>query len=135
MKLLSIAWLMVGMLFAHSAIAASVTSWGGSQKASLQSQVVGKWQLIATYHNGENISAQSERSDYWIFKRNGWVEHNEESHGLRRSRYWLDGRTLSVKPKNSDEVRSFRIKYIDNKKMIWTQRVEENSYTYNLVRY
>lgn len=135
MKLLSIAWLLVGMLFTYSAVAASVTSWGGSQKASLKSQVVGKWQLIATYENGDNISSQNNQSDYWIFKRNGWVEHNEEPHGLRRSSYWVNGRTLTVKPKNSDEVRSFRIKYIDNEKMIWTQRSEGATYTYNLVRY
>lgn len=125
----------MGLLFIQSSYAASVTSWGGHQQQTLQTQVVGRWQLIAIYENGQNITANESLKDYWIFKKNGWVEHNEEPFGLRRSSYWVKGRNLTVKPKSNNGSRVFRINYVDKEKMIWKHRQEGRTYTYNLVRY
>lgn len=135
MKLYWIALFFTSSLFVSAANAASVTSWGGQQKQSLQSQMVGKWQLLAIYEDGENITPETSLRNYWIFKRNGWVEHNEEPEGLRRSNYWVNGRTLTIKLKGNKGTRVFRVSYVDKDKMIWKYRDNGKSYSYNLARY
>lgn len=135
MKLYWVALFFTSSLFVSAANAASVTSWGGQQKQSLQSQMVGKWQLLAIYEDGENITPETSLRNYWIFKRNGWVEHNEEPEGLRRSNYWINGRTLTIKLKGNKGTRVFRVSYVDKDKMIWKYRDNGKSYSYNLARY
>ncbi|MCG8311752.1 MAG: lipocalin family protein [Pseudomonadales bacterium] len=116
--------------------AASVTEWGASRADPISSQIVGRWQLIAIYENGDNISAEKSLKEYWVFKDNGWVEHFEEPFGLRRSTYSVSGRALTVKPKNHKEgIRRYSIKYVDKEKMIWRLRDRNITYTYNLIRY
>ncbi len=134
-KLYWIALFLTGALFLQLTNAASVTSWGGQQKQSLQSQIVGKWQLVAIYENDENITTDESLKNYWIFKRTGWVEHNEVPIGVRRSHFWVSGRTLAIRLKDNQGIQSFTISYLDRDKMIWRYHEGEKTYTYNLARY
>ena len=135
MKIFWIALFFTNSLLIQPANAASVTSWGSQQKQSIQSQMVGKWQLVAIYEDSENATPEENYRNYYIFKRNGWVEHNQEPLGLRRSSFWVNGRTLTIKPKGNKETYVYRISYIDKDKMIWKYRKGGKAYSYNLVRY
>ena len=115
--------------------AANVTSWGASTKQSYATQLMGRWALLAIFEHGQNISGTTALSDYWIFKRNGFVDHNEMPKGLQRSYYSLSNRKLTIKDKKTRKKRYFTIKYIDQRRLILIHKKEGHTYTYNLERY
>ncbi|MDX1694926.1 MAG: lipocalin family protein [Ketobacteraceae bacterium] len=134
MKLLWLFTVLIGFGVSQYSLAASVTDWGNA-RPRVESKVVGKWQLVAVYEGSQNLSADSTPRDYWIFKENGWVEHFEEPHGLRRSTYWLDGRNLVVRERSGRSSRTFLVTYVDGDKMIWKHRDNGRTFTYNFARY
>jgi len=121
--------------FSSPTFAANVTSWGGNTKQSYASQLMGRWALVAVFERGQNISGTTPPSDYWIFKRNGFVDHNEMPNGLLRSYYSLSDRKLTVKDKKTGKKRYFTIKYIDQRRLILIHKKNSQTLTYNLERY
>ena len=123
------------MTFSSHSYAANVTSWGGNTKQSYATQLMGRWALVAIFEHGQNISGSATLSDYWIFKRNGFVDHNEMPKGLQRSYYSLSNRKLTIKDKKTREKRYFTIKYIDQRRLILILKKANQTLTYNLERY
>ena len=121
--------------FSSSSLAANVTSWSGNTKQSYATQLMGRWALVAIFEHGQNISGTTPLSDYWIFKRNGFVDHNEMPKGLQRSYYSLSNRKLTIKDKKTREKRYFTIKYIDQRRLILIHKKANQTFTYNLERY
>lgn len=121
--------------FSPPIFAANVTSWGGNTKQSYATQLMGRWALLAIFEHGQNISGTTALSDYWIFKRNGFVDHNEMPKGLQRSYYSLSNRKLTIKDKKTREKRYFTIKYIDQRRLILIHKKDGHTLTYNLERY
>ena len=121
--------------FPSPSVAANVTSWGGNTKKSYATQLMGRWALVAIFEHGQNISGTTPLSDYWIFKRNGFVDHNELPKGLQRSYYSLSDRKLTIKDKKTREKRYFTIKYIDQRRLILIHTKANQTFTYNLERY
>ncbi len=121
--------------FSSPTLAANVTSWGGNAKQSYATQLMGRWALVAIFEQGQNISGATSLSDYWIFKRNGFVDHNEMPKGLQRSYYSLSDRKLTIKDKKTRNKRYFTIKYIDQRRLILIHKKEGHTFTYNLERY
>ena len=123
------------IVFSSPSLAANVTSWGGSTKQSYATQLMGRWALVAIFEHGQNISGTAPLSDYWIFKRNGFVDHNEMPKGLQRSYYSLSDRKLTIKDKKTRVKRHFTIKYIDQRRLILIHKKDDKTFTYNLERY
>ncbi|OUS06498.1 hypothetical protein A9Q81_02925 [Gammaproteobacteria bacterium 42_54_T18] len=123
------------MIFSSHSFAANVTSWGGNTKQSYATQLMGRWALVAIFERGQNISGTTPLSDYWIFKRNGFVDHNEMPKGLQRSYYSLSDRKLTIKDKKTRVKRYFTIKYIDQRRLILIHKKADQTLTYNLERY
>jgi hypothetical protein len=121
--------------FPSPSFAANVTSWGGNAKKSYATQLMGRWALVAIFEHGQNISGTHPLSDYWIFKRNGFVDHNELPKGLQRSYYSLSDRKLTIKDKKTRKKRYFTIKYIDQRRLILIHTKANQTFTYNLERY
>jgi len=115
--------------------AANVTNWGGNTQKNYATQLMGRWALVAIFEHGQNISGTTPLSDYWIFKRNGFVDHNEQPKGLQRSYYSLSDRKLTIKDKKTREKRYFTIKYIDQRRLILIHTKANQTFTYNLERY
>lgn len=114
---------------------ANVTSWGNNNPQSYTSQLVGRWALAGIFANGQNITGEAPSNDYWIFKRNGFVELKEGGKPLRRSYFRVSNRNLTIKNKKTREQRHFTIKYIDQRRLILILSREEQDHTYNFERY
>ncbi|OUS24373.1 hypothetical protein A9Q99_24475 [Gammaproteobacteria bacterium 45_16_T64] len=115
--------------------AANVTSWGSNNPQGYTSQLIGRWALLAVYEKGQNLSNNTAQSDYWIFKRNGFIELREGEAPLKRSYFTLSNRKLTIKDKKTREKRHFTIKYIDQKRLILILSQEGVDHTYNFERY
>lgn len=117
--------------------AASVTEWGGAaqQTNRIFEQLLGRWHVAAVYHDNQNMTNEEDLGDYWVFRSNGFVEHAEHTHGLRRSTFYVNGRDLTVRDRRTRTERQMFIKFIDHKRLIWDIRVEGKTITYNLERH
>lgn len=137
MRVLTLPVLLLSLLIAsNSCLAAAVVEWGGSSQNAnrMFDQLIGRWQVAAVYQDNQNVTADADLSDYWLFRSNGFVEHNEHAHGLRRSTFSVDGRQLIIRDRRTRTEREFFIKFVDSNRLIWDIRVEDKTITYNLER-
>lgn len=134
----SILAVLFGLLVSATASAASVTEWGGGSRntsSSLQQQLIGKWLLVAVYEDNQDVTNSKQLNDYWLFKENGLVEHNEEPIGLRRSNYQVESRNIYLQDRRTRTNRTFVVQHITNNKLIWIDRQDDREFTYNFERY
>lgn len=114
---------------------ANVTSWGQGARQNYTSQLIGRWAFVAVFENGQDVTQSESQKDYWVFKRKGFIDINEAPDGLKRGYYSVSNRDLTIKDKKTRSKRHFKIKYIDQKRLILIHRKDGRTLTYNLERY
>ena len=90
---------------------------------------------MAVYEDNLDVTNTKQLNDYWLFKENGLVEHNEEPVGLRRSNYQVESRNIYLQDRRTRTNRTFVVQHITNSKLIWIDKQDDREFTYNFERY